>query len=89
MLDQKSDESLTVEIGSFSTSSHDRLTHLITSHKLNGQNYTQWVRLVKIFFQGEEKVAAWVEEVTYGLKKMFLFLFLSYITKQTDIQMEK
>ena len=53
MVDQKSDESLTVEIGSFSTSSHDRLTHLITSHKLNGQNYTQWVRSIKIFLLGK------------------------------------
>jgi len=53
MGDQKSDESLTVETGSFPTSSHDGLTHLITGHKLNGQNYTQWVRSVKIFLQGK------------------------------------
>lgn len=27
----------------------------ITGHKLNGQNYTQWVRTVKIFLQGKGK----------------------------------
>ena len=53
MGDQKSDESLMVETGSFPTSSHDGLTHLIIGHKLNGQNYTQWVRSVKIFLQGK------------------------------------
>ncbi|KAI5395046.1 hypothetical protein KIW84_061596 [Lathyrus oleraceus] len=46
MEDHKSDESLKVETGSFPTSSHEGLTHLITSHKLNGQNYTQWVSQV-------------------------------------------
>lgn len=52
MGDQKSDESLMVETRSFPTSSHDGLTHLIIGHKLNSQNYTQWVRSVKIFLQG-------------------------------------
>lgn len=53
MGDQKSDESLKAEAGSFPTSSHDGLTHLITGHKLNGQNYNQWVRSVTIFLQGK------------------------------------
>ncbi|KAH1202088.1 Structural maintenance of chromosomes flexible hinge domain-containing protein GMI1 [Glycine max] len=51
--DKKSDEWL--EIGSFPTSSHDGLTHLIIGHKLNGQNYTQCVRSVKIFLRGKGK----------------------------------
>jgi hypothetical protein len=53
MEDPKSDESLKVETGSFPTSSHEGLTHLIIGHKLNGQNYTQWVRSVKIFLEGK------------------------------------
>ena len=47
MEDPKFDESLKVETGSFPTSSHEGLTHLITGHKLNGQNYTQWIRSVR------------------------------------------
>ena len=53
MEDLKVDELLKMETGSFPTSSHKGLTHLITCHKLNGQNYTQWVRSVKIFLEGK------------------------------------
>ena len=53
MEDPKVDELLKVETGSFPTSSHEGLTHLITGHKLNGQNYTQWIRSVKIFLEGK------------------------------------
>lgn len=51
MGDHKSDESLKVETGSFPTSSRNGFTHLITGHR-NGHNYTQWVRSVEIFLQG-------------------------------------
>jgi hypothetical protein len=50
---EPSNEQPKVETGSFPTSSHDVLNHLITDHKLNGQNYTQWERSVKIFLQGK------------------------------------
>ncbi|CAI8601215.1 unnamed protein product [Vicia faba] len=53
MEDPKFNESLKVETRSFVTSSHEGLTHLITCHKLNGQNYIQWIRLVKIFLEGK------------------------------------
>ncbi|KAG4980833.1 hypothetical protein JHK82_034082 [Glycine max] len=49
MGDKKSYVSLKVETKSLPNSSHDKPTNLITGHKLNGQNYTQWVRSIKIF----------------------------------------
>ena len=71
MGDQKYDELLTVEveIGSFLTSSHEWLTHPIIGHKLNGQNYTQWVRLVKIFFQGKGREGYIIEDLKCLKKK--------------------
>ena len=53
MGDKKSYVSLKVETKSLPNSSHDKPTNLITGHKLNGQNYTQWVRSIKIFLLGK------------------------------------
>ena len=41
--------------GSAMTSPIEGTTLPITGHKLNGQNYTQWARSVRIFLQGKGK----------------------------------
>ena len=45
-----------LEIGGASLASPVEGTSLpVTSHKLNGQNYTQWAKSVRIFLQGKGK----------------------------------
>jgi len=68
---EKQEEGLKMEIGGVVlTSTFEGNNLQITGHKLNGQNYTQWARSIRLFLQRKGKEEYITGEATNHTRPM-------------------